>query len=281
MRKKNYFFVGVLILALAAGAIVVKAMNKRKPFVDTELVYTEQSVFDDKGNGWIYNFEIIYIDGEEKLNYIFDGYNLKYKPVGKEYYVSYNDLETGKEIDRIPARYATLSTSEVYRNDVALINKYFNEKQFKNKITINDLKDLKITKMDKKYLVDLFNRTISSDIMNESGKYIKAPSLDIKTIDMEDGSGNWQIMYILDYGYISNIEIEFISEDNKNLSDKKDLSSDEKKLLSEIDNLEDRIIKEQQVSSKLVDNSYKVINNEKELKELLDIIDKEVLNIEE
>lgn len=278
MKKKYYFFIGILVLV--AGAIVVKAMNKRKPFVDTELVYTEQSVFDDKGNGWIYNFEIIYLDGEEKLNYIFDGYNLKYKPVGKEYYVSYNDLETGKEIDRIPARYATLSTSEVYRGDIALINNYFNEKQFKSKITINDLKDLKITKMDKKYLVDLFNRTISSDIMNESGKYIKAQSLDIKTIDMEDGSGNWQIMYILDYGYISNIEIEFIAEDNKNLSDKKDLSSDEEKLLSEIDNLEERIIKEQQVSSKLVDSNYKVINNEKELKELLDIIDKEVLNVE-
>lgn len=281
MTKKYYFFGGFIVLILVVGAIVVKAMNQSKPFVDNELVYTEQSVFDDKGNGWIYNFEIIYLDGEEELNYIFDGYNLKYKPVGKEYYVSYNDLETGKEIDRIPARYATLSTSEVYRNDVALINKYFNEKQFKSKITINDLKDLTITKIDKKYLVDLFNRTISSNIMSKSGKYIKAPSLDIKTIDMEDGSGSWQLMYILDYGYISNIEIEFINEDNKNLSDKKDLSSNEKKLLSEIDDLEDRIIKEQKVSSKLVDNNYKAINNEKELKELLDIIYKEVLNIEE
>ena len=118
-------------------------------------------------------------------------------------------METGEEIERIPSKYATLSTSEKYRDEIKEINNFFNNKKFVREITLKDLDTLNVTKISKSYLVDLFNRTINSQMKSNPGEYIKAPSLEYKTQKSSDVNkpGEWQVMYIIDYGYINNIEI--------------------------------------------------------------------------
>lgn len=133
MKRKGIILSAVCMAILLIGVLTVHAQSSnKKPMVDSELGYTERSVFDEKEDGWVYGFEIIYVEEEQTVNYIFDGYNLKHKPTGTEYYISYKDMETGEEIERIPSMYATLSTSEEYRDEIKEINKFFNNKNLLN-----------------------------------------------------------------------------------------------------------------------------------------------------
>ena len=101
MKRKGIILSAVCMAILLIGVLTVHAQSSnKKPMVDSELGYTERSVFDEKEDGWVYGFEIIYVEEEQTVNYIFDGYNLKHKPTGTEYYISYKDMETGEEIER-------------------------------------------------------------------------------------------------------------------------------------------------------------------------------------
>lgn len=198
---RNKAVIASLVLSiLAIGLFTVNAQNSYSTN-SNNVEYTKRSVYDEKEDGWVYGFEIVYVTKDSSINYIFDGYNLKHRPSGTEYYVSYKD-EEGNEIERIPSKYATLSTSEKYRDDIKKINEFFNENKFEQIISLNDLSELDITEIKKEYLVDLFNRTINSKIKTSAGNYLDIPSLDwkVQTSTDENYPGEWQVMYIMDYG---------------------------------------------------------------------------------
>jgi len=280
MKRKGIILSAVCMAILLIGVLTVHAQSSnKKPMVDSELGYTERSVFDEKEDGWVYGFEIIYVEEEQTVNYIFDGYNLKHKPTGTEYYISYKDMETGEEIERIPSMYATLSTSEEYRDEIKEINKFFNNKKFTKEIKIDDLSDLKINKISKEYLTDLFNKTIKSQIKTNPGEYIKAPALECKTQTSsdQDNPGEWQVMYIIDYGYISNIEIEFIPKNDTNVKSTSNLFNQYSQEFNEIDKLEKEIINKQSTSSDSLTESSSILKANSDLNNLLNEIYNDVL----
>ncbi len=281
MKKSGIVVICICIVVLLIGILTVHAQsNNKKLIVDSELGYTERSVFDELEDGWVYGFEIIYADEDQTINYIFDGYNLKHKPEGTEYYISYKNMETGEEIERIPSKYATLSTSEKYRDEIKEINNFFNNKKFVREITLNDLDTLNVTKISKSYLVDLFNRTINSQMKSNPGEYIKAPSLEYKTQKSSDVNkpGEWQVMYIIDYGYINNIEIEFIPENKTEVASFNSYSVQRKQETAELEKLEKEIIEKQSTSSKDLIESDSVLTNNSDLGSLLDNIYNDILN---
>ncbi|MBR1377363.1 MAG: hypothetical protein IJ565_06110 [Bacilli bacterium] len=280
MKKNGIIVIIICTVVLLIGILTVHAQsNNKKLIVDSELGYTERSVFDEKKDGWVYGFEIIYADENQTINYIFDGYNLKHKPEGTEYYISYKDIETGEEIERIPSKYATLSTSEEYRDEIKEINNFFNTKKFVKEITLNDLARLNITKISKSYLVDLFNRTIKSQMKSEPGKYIKAPSLEYKTQKSSDANkpGEWQVMYIIDYGYINNIEIEFIPESNTKVTSFNSYSVQSQQDSVLVEQLENEIIEKQSTFSEELTESDSILTSNSDLSSLLDSIYNDIL----
>lgn len=262
MKKR----ISIISFSLMAVLVVVCFITVKAQISNNELIsennigYTVKSVYDEKEDGWLYGFEIVYVTADSSVNYIFDGYNLKHRPSGTEYYVSYKDMETGEEIEKIPSKYATLSTSAVYRDEVKNINDFFNQKKFQQTISLSDLADLDINKISKEYLVDLFNRTISSKVKTTPGEYLNAPSLEWKVQESTDteNPGEWQVMYITDYGYIQDIEIEFIKSDNTYLSEQaktRNISGEDAKMLEEIEKLEKQIIENQAISLNKDDNT--------------------------
>lgn len=277
-KKKIIAILSILTVFVVACFITVNAQIGKNNSVTKDTVgYTVKSVYDEKQDGWIYGFEIIYVTEDSSINYIFDGYNLKYRPNGTEYYVSYRDMETGEEKERIPSKYATLSTSAVYRDEIKLINNFFNEKKYQKTISIDDLSDLDIEKIDKDYLVDLFNKTIESKVKTTPGQYLEAPSLEWKTQKSTDkeNPGEWQVMYITDYGYIQDIEIEFIKSDDTYLSElanTRTISTKDSKLLNQIEQLEKQILDNQAISLSKDDTT---INSD--LTNLLNSLNEDVL----
>lgn len=283
-KQKNIFNIGIVTMfVLLIGVFTANAQTSKKQIVanETDIGYTMRSIYDEQKDGWLYGFEISYINESSDVNYIFDGYNLKYIPNNTDYYISYKDSETGEEIQRISSKYATLSTSETYRDDVKKINEFFNLKKFNKSITINDLSELDIDNIDKEYLVDLFNRTINSKLKTTPGEYVNIPSLDWKKQESTDeqNPGEWQVMYITDYGYIYDIEIEFVNSEQNYLSDslnKNSRSNADTELLEEIEILEDSIIKNQGISLEELKKNSDVLDNNQDLNNLLNRLNQEI-----
>lgn len=238
------FILIVFAVILVSGFITVNAQEQIK--------YSQKSVYDIKEDGWIYTFQIQYPTDNSDRTYIFDGYNLKYKQLDG-YYIPVIDKTTNKEIDRVIPEYITLSISEHSRKDIENIVEYFNKMQFNHEITIDDIDMLNVSTISKDYLVDIFNRTINSPIKSEPGEYyqsnfvgkVNVPSTDISA------PGEWQASYILDYGNIYKIDIEFIDENGNYLSEKQDsneLSLKESKIINQIKTAEKDVVVKQRAS---------------------------------
>ena len=177
MKKKGKILLIIGIFSAILGCFSVNAIENNTSGNNKDqstLEYTLKSIYDLKEDNWIYSMEIAYdIDGEKPISYVFDGYNLKGKSNdNNEYYIPYIDRETGKEIDRIPSQYLTLSTSSYYRDEIEKISEFLNNKKFNQEISVNDLTDLDIEKIEK----------VNIEFIDENGTYIS----DIKDTTQEN-----------------------------------------------------------------------------------------------
>ncbi len=197
--------------------------------------------------------EILYF--KDKNVYIFDGYNLKYKEL-EGYYVPVVNKETGEILDKVKPNYVTLSISEVYKNDIKKIHDFFNKNQFNEEIDIKDLDGLDVEIASKEYLVDLFNRAISSELKTAPGNYYNnsfISTVNVKSTDSEI-PGKWQISYLLDYGFIYDVNIEFIDSNGNYLSDiaqSKNISNIEATMFNTIQKIESDIVQQQKIKINL------------------------------
>lgn len=141
--------------------------------------------------------------------YTFDGYNLKYKTLDG-YYIPIYD-ENNIEISKVEPMYPSYSTSKEKRSYIKLINNYFNEKKFKNKIDISDLKDLNIDDSLKDKLVLYFNNAFDSEPSN-LGEYTEIPVVNIVDSLIENNY-YFRVGYYIEYGNIKKINIEIIYKD--------------------------------------------------------------------
>lgn len=251
---KKTLIISAIILGLSmTGLFVANAENQKSDsMVDStnEVLYTVKSVYDEKEDGWVYGFEIDYIKDSNNRIYNFDGYNLKYKKLDG-YYVALLD-ENNQEVGQLSSKYITLSISKYHKDEVKMINQFFNEKKFDNVISISDLNELNITKFDKGYIVDLFNRTINSEMKSNPGKYFNDEFVNkvSKRATIDGIDGEWQIAYINDYGNLLSFNIEFIDNDGNYLSDiinNKQATEKQTKIYNDIQNIENNIVKTQTV----------------------------------
>lgn len=278
MKKilKHFNFTSLLLLVvvgLVATGVVNASVEKSKI-----ISYSQRNVYDEKEDGWIYTFEINYPIDDSEIVYMFDGYNLKYKELDG-YYVPVVDDATNEEIYRITPNYITLSISEEYKWDIQKIVKYFNEKQFIDEISISDLESLDILTISKEYLVDIFNRTINSELKTQPGEYYESSftgRVYQKSTD-ESMPGEWQATYILSYGDIYDVNIEFITENGIYLSDKVEkniISTTEKNLVSQIEAIENNIVSNQNVNSNEVSNTSRSNSSTKTNSDLVNLLKK-------
>ncbi len=259
--KKLILFI-VIGVIIALGAVMANTIDNEDK---KEREFTIKYAYDDKEDGWKIAFKInLYSNG--KRSYSFNGYNLKYDELDG-YYIPMVDKDTGEIVEKIKPKTITLSVSEKYSEEVLAINKYFNEKQFMTSISLYDLNDLSLKNIDKDYLVNLFNRAINSKEIEEPGNYADSPLSDCIKVESTEESmpGTWRLFYIIDYGNISDIYIDFISKDGTHLKDKKKMNEKEKNITSEITELEHSLIdklNQKSVMSKEKNTNYSVIAKE-------------------
>ncbi len=252
-RKKIYIILASSIIAFTICFSVLYTVNAGKNTVNVgeNVLFTSQkSVYDDMGDGWIYNFKIYYSDdSSNKKLYMFDGYNLKYKQLDG-YYVPIVYSKTGEVIDKIIPNYITLSISEKYKSDIVNISDFFNEMQFTRQITVTDLKKLKIENFDKEYIVDIFNRTIESELQTEPGQYYESGFVGRASVNstVQNMPGEWQASYLLDFGRIYKVNIEFINSDGTYLSDVSPIENTTLMISDIINTLETNIVNVQEIN---------------------------------
>lgn len=195
---------------------------------DITVSYVSKCVTKEKSDGW---FEIFCIEPlkkdqnlkevknnyvyNDKTTYSFDGYNLKYKEI-KDCYIPIYDKK-GNEVGKVPTSVPSFATSKIYRNEINEISSFFNTQKFKTKITLNDLEELKIKKIDKQELVNLFNEAFEKQPV-EIGKFKNIPILNIIQSEPSDDY-IFQVGYYCEYGTIKKINIEVIFNNNTYLSD--------------------------------------------------------------
>ncbi len=195
---------------------------------DITVSYVSKCVTKEKSDGW---FEIFCIEPlkkdqnlkevknnyvyNDKTTYSFDGYNLKYKEI-KDCYIPIYDKK-GNEVGKVPTSVPSFATSKIYRNEIKEISSFFNTQKFKTKITLNDLEELKIKKIDKQGLVNLFNEAFEKQPI-EIGKFKNIPILNIIQSEPSDDY-IFQVGYYCEYGTIKKINIEVIFNNNTYLSD--------------------------------------------------------------
>lgn len=200
---------------------------------------------------------------DESANYVFDGINLKYKSLD-EFYIPVYD-ENKNEISKVEAPYPSYSVSKKYRDEVKKINKFLNDKKFKNEISLYDLKDLDTKFFSKDELVSMFNYAYTKEPV-ELGNYIDLPFASIINSISNNGFC-FQVGYYSEYGNISKINIEIVYDDGKHLSDlvsKGESSKEQNELYSKINKIEQYIILEQKLDiskSDDYDDSLKLLLN--------------------
>ncbi len=252
MQKIMKIGMVLIVPIVIIGVFLILNDTKTQAEKGTPLSFTRKNTFDRKEDDWIYTFEINYPNTNEKNNYIFDGYNLKYKE-SEEHYIPVYD-ENGNEAYRVKPECLSLSNSEKYKDDILSINLYFNEKQFEEKITEDDLQDLDINYIDKEYLLDIFNRTVESKVKTLAGEYYNSSFIGRVSQESTDKNlpGEWQATYILDFGNIYDINIQFIDKSGNYLSEKdnQNMNSKEKGILNQIESVKKESLNLQKITTK-------------------------------
>lgn len=196
-----------------------------------------------------------------ETSYYYDGYNLKHRRLENYYIPEYDKY--GNEVGKFESE-PTLSRSVFHRKDVKNITAFFEEKKFKSEITIDDLNDLKLERIDKKEIVEMFNEAIKSE-PRELGKYLNIVFLDYLQTE-SNANYKFQVGYYLEYGNIIDVDLEIIFNDGNYLSDlvKKGKTTKEyKEMQNDLENFEKYILEEQNFEISEASNyneKYKKLN---------------------
>ena len=263
----------VIAIILCMGGLFVYFMNRNDKVSNNENIkFIEKCSFKDIDEEWIYYMCVDYKkeDPQEKIfSATFGGINMKYTNL-KDHYIEVIDENTNKIIDKLPTEYVSLANGEKTREETKKINLFLENQKFNKTITLNDLKNLNTQTIDKQILVDMYNEAYNSS-PKSLGKYISNSFAGSKTSESKDGY-SYQVVYIIDYGNISKLNIELIYDNDVYLSDliKNNTATNlQKKMYNKIEQIEKKIKNENSFTSG-VDNSnlFKLDNLNKILMDL-------------
>lgn len=213
MVKRKIIFV-IIILLLMSGCN--KSEKKRLNQYD----FIEKCAYSESGD-WVYSFCITYNkdkNGNFDLisNYHFNGYDLIGKVDDDTFSIITVDKTSGEIVDSTKAPYNSLLTGSKTRDEIYKIDKYFNSSSFSKENVINDLYMLNLKYIKPDLIYKLYKEALSKK-ERELGFYTDIPV--ISTINSEIEGGELRLGYLISYGYIDYIKIDFIDSNGRFLSD--------------------------------------------------------------
>lgn len=267
-KKISSCFIIMLALVLCSGC-AVKEKEKKIEETTQELPegYTARygTYESTNGDGWIYVMEISYLS-DGTTGYYLDVINEKYekmkgytiKVIGEQGEVMY-ELEPGT---------VSMGYNDGYSAELHAIEEFLERKNFTEKISLEELEELELKKLDKHIIVDVFNKAITSELRTEFGPSSNDPYAKLYVGEEKNGK-KWQAFVLAAYGYIDRVKIDYVS-DGKYFSEKskKELTKEEKKLKKDMELIEQWVQEEDVLEVKHEANELK----SKEGKELLKFI---------
>ena len=212
---------GILIIFLTLYLTGCEKEKEEEKEVITELGFTEKCAYEE-GNPWLYYFCISYTKDENgnftiPSYYDFNGVDMAKKLNNDDFCMETFDVNTGEKLYEMKVEQQILLYYRPADEDVEKIHDYFEEKRFERSITLEDLKDLELSYVNKDIIVDLFNKALDSTEPT-LGKYLTIPFQ--SSYDKRVNNGVLKVGYILDYGHIKFLKIDFLYDEiNIHLSD--------------------------------------------------------------
>lgn len=181
-----------------------------------------KTYYKDMGDDWYYRFSIQIIG--DKTLYYFNGYNLKYNSItelGEDPYLEMSGDTFTDEICLKPTLQCSVKINEnmKVKEEIQLINDYFNKKQFDKQITLTDVEDLTLENFDKSLIVELYNGAQEQKYTDKKGQFRFLKEYEYFSDDFDDGY-MWSVSLFTDCDLIVMIKLNIRYEDGTFLSDK-------------------------------------------------------------
>ena len=244
MKRKTIIII-LISLLIIIGTIIISIYqinhNKKKPFVPISFISRYASV--EKDDGWVCYFKI----ENHQNNYNYYGYNcvnLKYEKLD-DYYTELEEIGRNGETFkyRSDGRWVSYHWSS-YEPDVRKIDKFFQDNNFQDVISIDDLNDLELeTDIDKTEVLNLYNKAVNSNKVNNFGKFLDFQPVKVtKSTIINDYE--WTFGYIEEHGRIENVYLN-CKYNNVWLDEIKNRSEYQEQLLKDIENIKHYIVDNQ------------------------------------
>jgi len=244
MKKKTIIIMLISILIIIGtiiGAIYVINNNKKQTYEPISFISRYASV--EKDDGWVCYFEISNYQNDYNY-YSYNCVNLKYKTLDDFYAIG---TEMDKNGEMFEYRVKPIWVDYIWSNyepDIRKISNYFQERNFKNTITIDDLKDLKLeTDIDKTEVLDLYNKAVNSKRVLQFGKFMDFQPVNVLK-SMNINGYEWTFGYNIFHGRIENVYLD-CKYDNVWLKDIKEKTDYQKIILEDIPIIENYMLTNQ------------------------------------
>ena len=273
-------FVYTLIISIISFALVwlfvfsKEKVNERVPVTPQGPLQKYQNVIavKEKSDGWVCVFEInSYLHQKEGAWYGFDCYNLKYSELPGFYTEGKLVNTSDMDLEFYPSPFPRYIHSFEYIGDILRINEYFSQKEYDRVITIEDLKNLELSKIDKQEVLALFNQVIQTPkpetFGNYANIYIEANIHTSKILD----SYQWKLGYILNHGHISYVDINLVigGEYLVDIVEKGSATDEQKSIYDTIEKIKEYVMENQLFE---LDSSLPRIENIELLEEIFESI---------
>jgi transcriptional regulator with XRE-family HTH domain len=269
---------------------VGEIIKKGEKFTEKNYVGAYRIATKEYDDGWFCQFKISnppQIAKNNRKEYVYTCFNLKYKELKGFNYYNYNDRLNKYYIS--DENYPGYVHNINYLNEIREIEKFFIIKQFDKQISINELNDLKLEYINKNDVLELFNIAIKSSLIDRYGNH---PMHLANTYIYEYSSFETSETYVTGYyldseGYIRDFYIdikygnEYLSDRIKNMKlnsnylseEDKALYSDYEKQYDKLQIIKENILKEQDFSvPKELKNDIDVIEIEKNNLNVLNLL---------
>lgn len=232
LKKTSKITVLIVLMTLMCSGCAVKEKEKKVQETTEEEVYGYTARYGtyetNDGSGWLYVMEISYVG--EKTKYNFEGINEKYTSLDGftiKVYDEYGEVDYELE----PGGAVAMGYDDKYDKELTVIDNFLEQKKFTEPISLEDLEELKLEKIEKEGIVAAFNEAITSSERTEFGPLANHPYANLYRSKVKDGK-QWLVFVLSSYGYAQKVKIDYVS-DGEYLSDKEranTLTKDEKKL---------------------------------------------------
>ena len=247
MKKRTIIIILASILIIIGtiiAAIYEINNNKKQTYEPISFISRYASV--EKDDGWVCYFEISNYQNDYNY-YSYNCVNLKYKTLDDFYAIGTEMDKNGKSFEyRVKPIWVDYIWSN-YEPDIRKISNYFQERNFKNTITIDDLKDLKLeTDIDKTEVLDLYNKAVNSKRVLQFGKFIDFQPVNVIK-SMNINGYEWTFGYNIFHGRIENVYLD-CKYDNVWLNDIKEKTDYQKIILEDMPIIENYILTNQSLN---------------------------------